>query len=327
MKARVGLKRRISTPIIANIPLDEEDFVNSNTLVPASAPSTKNTQKGEAPSRARATSTSLVNPSAALEAAAPTIPVPTLPRRPASRPTGLVLPQPGISFTPPSSDDEHDTTTNSSRPSILERAYNTTESSLARITSLFRSSTSDRSPLHTHALQRRGSDEDSEKGLNGDDDSLLSGEGDLTETTASRSSTDTDRLPRPSRGRYWGIWASEDKASTSDQDPDGYFSSPPTPPDNDLDTRRGSQEFAEALLLANGKIASLPTPAISAHSLSRGRSPERMKLGVIAGIVAGWGRGKTGAVLRELGWTVGILILGFFGSLGVALWLLKTLPM
>jgi hypothetical protein len=282
-------------------------------------------------SRARATSTSYVNPSSTPAEIAPTIAVATSPvRLPAPliipRPQAIVLPQPDFSFTPASPDVSPSPVSLPSRPSFLERAYNTTEFSIRQLVSLVRPQGSE-SP-RAYNRYRRGSDEDadSEKGLTGDE-----GEVESDQTTASSSEG-----VQVDKGRYWGLWASGGRSDAAD----GYFSLPATPPDYDLHDSAGKEID---LLAANDKFASLPTPALSAHSLSRSRSGRRSNSpvgtrlraritdgwlrGVLSGWVGGGTSGKSGAVLRELGWTLGVLILGFVTSLGIALWLLKSLPM
>lgn len=278
----MGLKRRISTPVV---PIHNEDTLGLG-LSTDSAYSTISNSVPPPISRARATSTSLVVASSLTEST-PTIPVATSLTRPMSplahtRPPKLNLPNPGISFTPPSPPEILP-----SQPpqSILKRAYD----GLISLTQ----------PHHT-VPGRRGSDDetDSEKGLMDED----------SDPTTATSSEDLNR-----KGGYWGIWASEETPA------DGYFSLPPSPP------TRAADSF---------ELQSLPTPALSAHSLSRrAASPIRTRIrdgwlrGVASKWVGGGGRGKTGMVMRELGWTLGMLILGFITSLGMALWLLKSLPM
>jgi hypothetical protein len=41
----------------------------------------------------------------------------------------------------------------------------------------------------------------------------------------------------------------------------------------------------------------------------------------------GRGSGKTGEVIRELGWTVGLLVSLFFLTLGLVFWMIKSMPM
>jgi hypothetical protein len=87
-----------------------------------------------------------------------------------------------------------------------------------------------------------------------------------------------------------------------------------------------------------GFIPSLPTPAISGQSLSRGVA-KRLKLRnnadgdsrgwlkTVLGLLMGAGRGKTGKVLRELGWTLVLLVVMFFVTGWLALWMIQGLPM
>ena len=165
---------------------------------------------------------------------------------------------------------------------------------------------------HAYHLQRRAS-EDSEKGLD-----LLEEESSSVGTT--RGSTDVDEAPR--RGKYYGAWT-----GTGGKDDDGYFSLPPTPPEGEVGAEEKQLAFSEALARAGrGGFASLPTPALSAHSLSHAQATRQ--LGWWTNLIARlqWDA-KTGAVVRELGWTVGILVVGFCVTLGMVVAFLGGLPM
>jgi hypothetical protein len=194
----------------------------------------------------------------------------------------------------------------------LTSAYNVGESSIRRLAGFVR-------PHTRPSLHRRGSgSEDSEKGLEEDSTSI--------DSVPTRSSEDS--VERGSHGKYWGIWKSEEDRS------DGYFSLPPTPPEKGRST---FTEFEAALRAAERSIAStsLPTPAVSSHSLSRPRSRRSRRVssgsnGWIKTLLSGWvgsGSGKTGEVIRELGWTVGLLVGLFFVTLGVVFWMIKGMPM
>jgi hypothetical protein len=186
--------------------------------------------------------------------------------------------------------------------------YNLGESSMKRISSLV--STAPRASAYH--MQRRTS-EDSEKGLD-----LLEDESSSVGTT--RASTDVDDVPR--RGKYYGAW-------TGGKEDDGYFSLPPTPPEGEIGGEDEKQlAFGEALARAGkGGFASLPTPALSAHSLSHAHAPAR-SWGWWSNLIARlqWDA-KTGAVVRELGWTVAVLVIGFCVTLGMVVAFLGGLPM
>lgn len=189
---------------------------------------------------------------------------------------------------------------------LLTSAYNSAESAFLRLTSLVRPSRPEPS--------RRNSDE-SDKGVDSAEE-RVDGEGSL-DSLVSRGSVDSTR-----RGKNWMFWS-----SSSSSEGDGYFSLPATP------TEEVDQAF--------GGMASLPTPALSTASLSKGdsRSKRFRKAGVaqenakagwlpyVLGSMAGFTRGQTGEVLRELGWTVGILSIAFVVTLGLVVWMVKSMPM
>jgi hypothetical protein len=214
--------------------------------------------------------------------------------------------------------------------SLLDQAYQVGESSLLRLVSWAK-------PKHVSSYQRRRSDSDSEKGLSEEE---LDG-ADTTETaTTSTSRTSVDSLgvgvgavgAGGAKGaKYWGLGEDED---------DGYFSLPPTPPDE----RNSDIIEPNAFFNVASGYASLPTPALSAHSLSKhnrrhnnraARDQSRDLNTSSAASSLGWlkhllsvGSGtKTGDVVRELGWTVGILVMSFVVTAGMALWMLQGLPM
>ncbi|WWC73808.1 uncharacterized protein I206_107780 [Kwoniella pini CBS 10737] len=231
---------------------------------------------------------------------------------------------PGVPLSPPPSDQE-----STNCPPILPTASSSAStSSSAFIRSAYEVGDSLLSwvkPKKQRRLttgRRRGSDEDSEKGLIGSDEDVDRGSG---------------QSARPA-GKFWGIWdnpnpSSDDGASSSD-----YFVLPPTPPAEDDEP----SQFQAALSQNGYYPATLPTPALSSKSLSRDNS-RRNKLkkvfrprdqdesegnsrGWLTNILAGYRGGKTTEVLKELGWTVGILVMTFFVTAGLVLWLIKSIP-
>ena len=307
-KSRSGLKRRTSTPHLAVQQLTDED--DPSSLVPD--PPVSNSKAGE--TRARATSTSIATP----QSSQPNGPTVTI--RPQHLPP-LVTPQSAppwtnIYVTPASPENEVNQPIPAAEPAgVLTAMYDVSESSLKRILSFFRP------PQHRVIPRRRDSETDSEKGLDTSEE----------DATMSTNRTSEDSLRRG--GKYWGLWASRDG---EDHD-SGYFSLPPTPPDERNELNNG---FSDGLAFP----ASLPTPALSATSLSRGDSKRRKKrwTGAAADETAesGWlskvgltlfssnrRSGKTSEVLKELGWTVGILVGMFFITGAVALWMIQGMPM
>lgn len=167
-----------------------------------------------------------------------------------------------------------------------------------------------RAHRHQRRGSRRSSDEDSEKGLDGSEPETFEDEEEGQERVG---------LGR-SGGRYWGFFGEDDES---------YFALPPTPPaDHTL-------PFPH----------SLPTPAVSAQSLSRGssRSDRRRRnrsTDLQGGPADGWwvrvyrtwissgtGTGKTTEVLRELGWTVALLAGLFVVSFLLVVYALQSMPM
>lgn len=302
--------------------------------------------KKSAPSRARSTSTSIAVP-ASVPVPGPTIAVAPPSRVPATTSRNVTAnvaatahaggsshraqppTWPGLLITPstPPEDDSDPSALPASASlrgqggatSVLTSMYNAGESSVRRLAGMvLRQSTH----APAYRMHRRGSDEDSEKGLDTDDGSL---------DTAARSSVDTDaggeKMHAHARGngKYYGAWTGQG---------DGYFSLPPTPPEDD-DERDplALENFGDALERSGRRTGpTLPTPALSAHSLRRrSTSAERAArqgwLGSLLGRLQWDADGKTGQVIRDLGWTVGGLVLAFFASLGMVLWLLQGLPM
>lgn len=310
---RNGLKRRTSTPSLAIhlLPEDDEAFTLP-PAIPEAGPSFKGKEK-EVDNRARSRSTSVAYPPS-LEANA-TI---TQNRRP---PSPLRLPHPlpqaywADTHPVPSAD------VTSQRPSsrrvsldsspaatsILARAYNVGEYTLSRLAIWVR-------PGQNGDLgYDRRSSEDSERGLSEEDGDHT---GSIDSVGTTRASAESYRASQ-GKGRYWGL-SDEDEYA-------GYFSLPPTPPEETSIT--GYPPFSQD--------GSLPTPALSAQSLSRKRSGRRRvhqtrgdntRNGWLRHLLSYGSGTKTGQVIRELGWTVGILVISFLVTLGLILWLVKGMP-
>lgn len=313
---RNGLKRRTSTPSLAIhlLPEDHAD-ISLPPAIPEAGPSFKAKEKEkDVDTRARSKSTSIAYPPS-LEPSS----LVTHTRRP---PSPLRLPQP---LPQPYWTDTHLVVPNDTyRPadvgpstgakSLLTKAYDLGESSVSRLASWVRPGTRGR---QTHD---RRSSEDSERGLS-EEDNDPSGSVESVGTT--RASTESYRAGQGRGGRYWGL-------SDEDEDP-GYFSLPPTPPE---ESSNGTTVQYPPYSLGS----SLPTPALSTRSLSRpaprgGRRQAHQTRRDDAG--HGWlkhllsfGSGtKTGQVIRELGWTVGILAMSFLVTLGLVLYLVQGMPM
>jgi hypothetical protein len=207
--------------------------------------------------------------------------------------------------------------------------YDASEASLLKLTRWVRPKT------RANRENRRDSDVDSEKGLEEDEPST----GESRESTI-RTSVDSSRRDG---SKYW--WnGSTGHGSDEDEAEHGYFSLPPTPPE---DKANPMLEFESALTSEKrAPIQSLPTPALSTRSLSRVDSKSRRKWagpvttantqdGWLALLYRSWGRlvasggntGKTGEVMKELGWTVGFLVALFFVTGLSVLWSVKGLPM
>jgi hypothetical protein len=112
-------------------------------------------------------------------------------------------------------------------------------------------------------------------------------------------------------------------------DSPSYFALPPTPPDD--------RQFDQL-----GYPGSLPTPAISSQSLSHGGPSKRQRRASRAAALKqaqadGWwvklyrvvsesGNGKTAQVLRELGWTVALLVALFVVSFLLVVYAVMSMP-
>ncbi|RSH78160.1 uncharacterized protein EHS24_002619 [Apiotrichum porosum] len=316
-RTRNGLKRRISTPNLAKrtLPEDEEKKTEAEAqpiaaLAQPTLSAASNVKVFE--TRARSTSTSIVVPQTlAPDAEPPTVPVQTLTHPPTlpQLATTAVSPPPWTSMyvTPPSPPP-----TEEQPPSgILSQAYDIGEAVVTRVLSWAQ-------PVgHRRERTGRTSDDDSEKGLDGSEEE--------------EPFDDEDDGPRVgvgrNVGRYWGLFG--------DGDPDNsYFGLPPTPPDDEGITM-------SELPYPN----SLPTPALSTQSLSRGgsrssrRSRRNRSTDLRGGPSDGWwvrvyrtylsngsGTGKTAEALRELGWTVALLAGLFVVSFLIVLYAVQTLP-
>ena len=252
----------------------------------------KDAMRGKGETRARSTSTSVV-------------PHPLMPDSEKSGPFALHSAPPLRTFTKPYYSPFVPSAEPDPSTSILTAVYNIGESSLLRFARWIKPK--------RHRLVRRAS-EDSEKGLVGDD-----GEGDLDtiDSVESTVRTSSDSIGRD--GRYW----IDDK---------GYFSLPPTPP------KTHDDEFAASL--GGPSRTTLPTPALSRSSLSRLGQKSTWTPGtaerdgwwsvvyrVWAGITPSNSGGKTGEVIRELGWTVALMAGMFVVTAAVALWMIQCMPM
>lgn len=315
---RTGLKRRTSTPSLAIhlLPEEGEEFTLPPPI-PEAGPSFKGKAK-EVDTRARSKSTSIAYP-AALEPSAAV----THTRRP---PSPLRLPQP---LPPPQWAGTHlvvptesyhpaDIGTTSGTASLLTRAYDLGESSISRLAAWVRPGTGGREGYN------RRSSEDSERGLSEEDNDQTGGSVESVGTT--RASTESYRAGQGrGGGRYWGL-------SDEDDDP-GYFSLPPTPPEET--SANGTTLQYPPFSMGS----SLPTPALSAQSLSRPRPRSSRRHqhrangrddtghGWLKHLLSFGSGTKTGQVIRELGWTVGILAMSFLVTLGLVLYLVQGLPM
>ena len=341
MNPRKGLKRRISTPSLA---AQREEAERQEELRPTTAAAgSAAASVRESASRARSTSTSIVVPDdtllnrtagpstyAALASAPPYRAGPAQPTPPASWGPIIITPASPAEDEPQSSRPgevpyaPHPRATARSS-GLLTSAYDLGEASFQRLARWVR-------PAPTHHLRRRGSDEDSEKGLDADEDISA-------DSTGSAARTSEDSLRR--NGRYWGVW---DK---NEPEEDGYFSLPPTPPEEKAQASLADFEGALADAGING--GSLPTPALSTRSLSRMGSKKRSRRaadardregaerdGWLTTVYGLWrslgsgrrgGGGKTAEVLRDLGWTVALLVGLFVVTAATALWMIQALPM
>ncbi|WVQ95938.1 hypothetical protein IAU59_003037 [Kwoniella sp. CBS 9459] len=341
------VKRRTSTPsLVRRYTMREDEPLEENQLTERDMEllneSASKKGKGKASdSRARSTSTSLVVPqtmdltenstytfpsSSSSSGNTHEPPSPTFQHAPSLPPYASSSKLP----TPPSFYDLDTPEERKGPTSILTSAYNFGESSIIRLLNW----TGRRRHGYDGMAYRRDSDDGSEKGLNGSDNDTVESDG--------RRSDESVRRP----GRYWGM---QDPGDETEDSGSGYFALPPTPPDHEIENII-YPEFAHALHpdASGSKLvpASLPTPALSTRSLSRGNSKknklrkvfrrnngadgdaedQRGWLTAVYGVLAGYRGGKTGEVLKELGWTVGLLVGTFFVTAGLVLWLIQGMP-
>jgi hypothetical protein len=307
------MKRRTSTPSLAKQYLPEDDELQlppSELETTSASPSTKGKEKA-VESRARSTSTSFVHPPSAL---LPSATVAVNKRSPSPFRGTISIPPPqwaGLQVTPASPEEMEESWRPEPivpKPSFLTKAKELGETSLNRFTQWVKPSKSKRRRVE----RRRISEDDSEKGMSEDG-------GDPAESLESVGTTRTSMDSfRAGRGKFWGF-------SDEEEDP-GYFSLPPTPPE---------EKDSIPLELSGFGQTSLPTPALSTRSLSKPRTGRRELHTRQENSSRGWlrhllsyGSGtKTGQVIRELGWTVGLLAALFLVTGGVALYLIKGMPM
>ena len=323
---RLGLKRRISTPSIM-LNRGEEQIEK-----------TEETQgQTQVESRARSTSTSISIPPINAIAGPSSYQLPSI-RYTADTPTTASQPTPPTTWAPifvtPASPDEGETIPHQPYPfnsgrsrqskrsaGILHTAYDLGESGISRLARWIRPST-----IH----RRRGSDEDSEKALDESEDISADSGG-----SVARTSEDSIRR----NGKYWGKWGNGE----GENEEEGYFSLPPTPPEEKPETSLA--QFETALRESRpGVGASLPTPALSTRSLSRSSSKRRARAttgedrdGWLATVVNLWSNlggsnsprtgKKTAEVLRELGWTVALLVGLFVVTAAMVAFLIQGMPM
>ncbi|WWC65997.1 uncharacterized protein I303_108619 [Kwoniella dejecticola CBS 10117] len=330
------VKRKTSVPNILRRYTTREDegvnvVVDQDYLEPTAHVASskgKGKEKAHAESRARSTSTSIVVPQTQSLTENSTYAFPSSSMGPSSLqhvpefPQSSRQPWSALPLSPPPSDQEYanypsgqatSASSSSKSPSaFIQSAYEVGESLLSWV--------KPKKQRRVTLGHRRGSDDDSEKGLVGSDED----EGRVSE----------EYMRQP--GKYWGMWESTN-ANVKEESSD-YFELPPTPP---AEEESASQFRAE--LSQNGYYpATLPTPALSTKSLSRDNS-KRNKLkkvfrqrdevetagnsrGWLTNILAGYRGGKTAVVLKELGWTVGILVMTFFVTAGLVFWLIGSMP-
>ncbi len=323
-RVRNGLKRRISTPNLVkgrSLVPEEDDLSEIDHGHGATTPISSGLQAAPKSSkvvetRARSTSTSIVvpqtlatDPESTTFAEEPTI-VPLPPQSSTALPTP---PWSGMYVTPPSPPSTAapreyapDAPTQDTATSLLSSAYDMGETVFSRVISWVRPKRQRRSRRRSHA-----SDDDSEKGLNGSED-----EEEFDEKDEGDSHTRSSR-----------VWSLLPGSRTPDSP--SYFALPPTPPDD--------RQFDQL-----GYPGSLPTPAISSQSLSHGGPSKRQRRASRAAALKeaqadGWwmklyrvvsesGNGKTAQVLRELGWTVALLVALFVVSFLLVVYAVMSMP-
>ncbi|WWD04467.1 hypothetical protein V865_002536 [Kwoniella europaea PYCC6329] len=345
------VKRKSSVPnLVRRYTTREEEgiseLLNEDHLEPPMTSSTGSMSKGKGKekaveSRARSTSTSIVVPQTQDLTEHSTYTFPSSPFGQSSLNHVPELPPSsqawsGMPLSPPSSDKELDTyppPSFSTSSSFVKSAYEVGESLLSWV------KPKKHRRYETSSTYQRGSDDDSEKGLIGsgsdqdeEDDGYSGG----------RGSGESTRRAGP--GKYWGVWTSTSDDQRDPSSSDNYFTLPPSPP---LDQNGNYPRFQAAINGdSNSFPATLPTPALSTKSLSRDNSKRnklrkvfrsrkgdgmsnddsRGWLTTLLNVGAGQRGGKTAEVLKELGWTVGILVGAFFVSAGLVLWLIQSMP-
>ncbi|ODO11308.1 hypothetical protein I350_00084 [Cryptococcus amylolentus CBS 6273] len=305
------VKRRTSTPSLHNQFSRGEEQEDDDGLRAQFLSQDKPGQQRELASRARSTSTSVVVPQT--QDLTENSVIAGKPIRPSLHSSLTQQPPPPPAWSPapypiagPSRYDE------APPPGYLASAYNYT----SHLVNYVRPTTF---AHHSYDHPESSEADESEKGQIGSEDETLESETRMSEESARR-------------GRYW-VYGSEDSNPN-------YFDLPPTPPESSE-----FQTFSAAL--PNSDY--LPTPALSTRSLARGDSKRnklrrafrraRQSSGSSEGGENGWwstvlskvgggseGRGKMGEVLKELGWTVGALVGIFVVSLGIVVWLVKSIP-
>jgi len=332
---RLGLKRRISTPSMALYREEGQESTEKKK---------DGQRQKQVESRARSTSTSVAAPP--MNAVAGPSNYHTSPSRYIPDPPVIPFipninqPNPPTTWAPiyvtPASPDEDSTTSQKpfsthsdlSRRSdrstgILNSAYELGESGINRLARWIRPS--------RHHPQRRDSDEDSEKGLDESEDISA-------DSGASVARTSEDSIRR--NAKYWGVWGNAE----GENDEEGYFSLPPTPPEEKPQTSLAQFEAALREERPGGAGASLPTPALSTRSLSRTGSKKRSRTamdgerdGWLSTVVNLWSNvgsgsasrsgGKMAEVLKDLGWTVALLVGLFIVTAALVAWLIQGMPM
>ncbi|BEI82665.1 hypothetical protein CcaverHIS002_0305330 [Cutaneotrichosporon cavernicola] len=322
-RVRNGLKRRISTPNLFKgrslVPDDDGGAEPDRTTTPIPS-GLQASSKGNnvVETRARSTSTSIVVPQTLVpqvESSTTFAEEPTIVTLPSLSSTALPTPPwSGMYVTPPSppstagprqyQQDYEPHRPEQDNTDLLSSAYDMGETVFSRVISWVRPKRQRRSRRPSY-----GSDNDSEKGLNGSED----------EEFDEKDGGDT----RTRSGPEWNVIP-----GSRLPDSPSYFALPPTPPDDCPYDQMG--------------YPSLPTPAISSQSLSHGGPTKRQRRASRAAALKqaqadGWwvkvyrtvsvsGSGKTAEVLRELGWTVGLLALLFVVSFSLVVYAVMSMP-
>ena len=301
---RSGLKRRVSTPGLAR----RQTAKDVQEVDPDGGDKEGNSENSE--SRTRSTSTtlvipdlssgerSLIRPANVLEQSiAPPRSIPSSKHH--MTPLSPSQPWTGTYITPASRD--HDDLRSSD---FLRSMYSIGESSVLRLALWVR--------RRNHDNPSRWGSEDSEKGLDESEASSLG-------CSVARASYDSTRW----EGKYWGSpgsgEVSEDDAASFSVSPTPHYEKPGI----------ATPDFAAAL---RSDMTSLPTPALLAHSLAkrgskRGYVDSETRDGwmkAVYGVWTGRGSGKASEAIRDLGWTVGLLVGMFVATAALALWMIQV---